>query len=518
MNYTALYRQFRPQNFVELIGQDHISRTLLNSITGDKIAHAYLFSGPRGTGKTSAAKIFAKAINCLDSQQGEPCNKCINCVKITEGSSFDVLEIDAASNRGIDEIRDLREKVKYAPAEGKYKVYIIDEVHMLTTEAFNALLKTLEEPPKHIVFILATTEPHKLLPTIISRCQRFDFKRITFALLLEQLRQVSAQVGITVDEKALFVIAKKAEGGMRDALSLLDQTAAYGNGVLSYETVLEVLGSVQETELLSLLKALLDQEAAQILLTVEGFVAEGKDLKLVLHELQDVVRSVILVKLFKKKPETMDEDFYKAAQKLEPQDDNQLYNILEVLAETENTMKYAAQARITFEVGLLRTVNKFSRQVTSEPKVHKENPVREGATVYKAPELDKIPASAVPSETKTVSAIPKEKPVTEGIKAAWEKLLDEVKKHHKVLYAFFMEGNPVAFSENSFTIEFDSSREFHFSQVNKTENVKILQQISHKLYGENMKLEVKLSQQKKEKALGQKVQEIFGKDIVEFVD
>ena len=223
MAYVALYRQWRPQDFKNLVGQNHISSTLKNAIQLGKIAHAYLFSGPRGTGKTSTAKILAKSLNCMNGPTSDPCNVCANCERITNGTSMDVLEIDAASNRGIDEIRELRESVKFAPVDGRYKVYIIDEVHMLTNEAFNALLKTLEEPPAHVVFILATTEAHKIPATIHSRCQRFDFRRIGFREIEQRLTDVAQHNGLTVAPDALKLIASHADGGLRDALSILDQ-------------------------------------------------------------------------------------------------------------------------------------------------------------------------------------------------------------------------------------------------------------------------------------------------------
>lgn len=244
MAYMALYRKWRPQDFSDLIGQEHISETLSNAISTGKVAHAYLFSGPRGTGKTSTAKILAKALNCEHGPTPTPCNQCVCCQKINDGSFMDVFEIDAASNRGIDEIRDLRETVKFAPVDGKYKVYIIDEVHMLTTEAFNALLKTLEEPPSHVVFILATTEVHKVPITIQSRCQRYDFKRITKDDILKRLVMITDEMGLNADKDALSIIAIQADGGMRDALSLLDQCLAFTKDELTVTQVRKVLGLV----------------------------------------------------------------------------------------------------------------------------------------------------------------------------------------------------------------------------------------------------------------------------------
>ena len=295
MAYIALYRRWRPQDFDSLVGQEHIRVTLENAIRSDKIAHAYLFAGPRGTGKTSTAKIFAKALNCVQGPTLHPCNTCSSCVGITDGSSMDVVEVDAASNRGIDEIRDLRETVKFAPVEGKYKVYIIDEVHMLTTEAFNALLKTLEEPPSHVVFILATTEHHKIPATIHSRCQRYDFRRITQGDLLVRLQEVAAAGGMNVEEDALRLIAAQADGGMRDALSLLDQCASMAaDGHVSEALVRNLLGLVGHEWVWSMTERLGKKDAAALLEGLEEMLSMGREAKQMAVEWAGYLRDVML--------------------------------------------------------------------------------------------------------------------------------------------------------------------------------------------------------------------------------
>lgn len=295
MAYVALYRKWRPQGFDSLVGQEAVRTALTNALETGRIAHAYLFAGPRGTGKTSTAKILAKAVNCEHGPTPNPCNKCQNCVRINDGTSMDVFEIDAASNRGIDEIRDLREKVAFAPVNGRYKVYIIDEVHMLTTEAFNALLKTLEEPPPHVIFILATTEPHKIPATIHSRCQRFDFKRVTDSDIGKRLREVADGSGIAADDDALQLIAVQADGGMRDALSLLDQCGVMAERV-SAETVRSVLGIVGREVLRELVKAVGEGNVPKALELLEALLAGGKDVKQIITELAEYLRAVLLYK------------------------------------------------------------------------------------------------------------------------------------------------------------------------------------------------------------------------------
>ena len=279
MSYQALYRVWRPQTFEDLVGQDMITKTLKNALATKQTTHAYLFAGPRGTGKTSCAKLFAKALNCPNQVNGDPCNECEICKAITAGRLNDVIEIDAASNNGVEEIRDIRDKVKYAPTQADYKVYIIDEVHKLSTSAFNALLKTLEEPPANVVFILATTDPHKIPATIISRTQRFDFKRITSGAILERMEYILKQKQFEYDEQALNVIARAAEGGMRDALSILDQVLSFGDNKVTLDNALLVTGSVTRENLIKYLSQVQNHETVAGLQTIHAILDEGKDSK-----------------------------------------------------------------------------------------------------------------------------------------------------------------------------------------------------------------------------------------------
>lgn len=352
-NYQALYRAFRPQAFNEVIGQNYVVTTLQNAIQLHQISHAYLFSGPRGTGKTSIAKIFAKAINCLHHHDGEPCNQCQLCQAITEGSCTDVIEIDAASNNGVDEIRDIRDKVRFAPTEAQYKVYIIDEVHMLTTGAFNALLKTLEEPPSHVVFILATTEVHKIPATILSRCQRFDFKTISQQQIAQHLTTIAQLKNATVEEQAMQLLARVAEGGMRDALSLLDQTLALDAQQVTVENALTVTGTMGAELMTQLIAAILSQQTSQAIDCYHQFVQQGKDSRRLLIDLITVFRDLI----YYKKMSQSDSYYVKSlinhptiVEQLSIVSTDYLYQQIQLLTQTEEQMKLTNHLLIQMEI------------------------------------------------------------------------------------------------------------------------------------------------------------------------
>lgn len=371
MAYMALYRKWRPQDFSDLIGQEHISETLSNAINTGKVAHAYLFSGPRGTGKTSTAKILAKALNCEHGPTPTPCNQCVCCQKINDGSFMDVFEIDAASNRGIDEIRDLRETVKFAPVDGKYKVYIIDEVHMLTTEAFNALLKTLEEPPSHVVFILATTEVHKVPITIQSRCQRYDFKRITKDDILKRLVMITDEMGLNADKDALSVIAIQADGGMRDALSLLDQCLAFTKDELTVTQVRKVLGLVGHDWIWQITDALAQKDSQTILTVLDEVIAQGKEIKQLLNELVLHFRSIMLYKASNKllNLNMYFEDEEILARQVKSFTHEQIMQIIQKIHEAINEIKWASQPRITAEVLFLKLCWQGEAENNSSEKI-----------------------------------------------------------------------------------------------------------------------------------------------------
>ena len=372
MSYQALYRVWRPQQFQDVIGQDAITKTLKNALITGQTCHAYLFTGPRGTGKTSVAKILAKALNCLHLKDGEPDNTCEICQAINDGSLTDVIEIDAASNNGVDEIRDIRDKAKYAPTRARVKVYIIDEVHMLSSGAFNALLKTLEEPPAHVVFILATTEPHKIPATIISRTQRFDFRRITPEDIVKRMRFILDDKKITYDDAALKVIAKAAEGGMRDALSILDQVLSFGDNHVTTEDALDVTGGVTTAVLGKYLAAVLAKDHAQALKMIEDLLAAGKDAGRLIEDLIEYLRDLLVNQqapslLGDLEKSLLDDQFKILSENFKPA---QIYHMIDVLNNTQQQLRMTNHPEIYLEVATVRlseTVTPAAAPAVAEP-------------------------------------------------------------------------------------------------------------------------------------------------------
>ena len=349
MGYTALYREWRPKTFHEVVGQKHVTITLKNQVKNNRIAHAYLLCGTRGTGKTSTAKILAKAVNCLNPIDGEPCNECEMCKKINAGIAIDVTELDAASNNSVDDIRNIIDDVQYPPHEAKFKVYIIDEVHMLSIGAVNAFLKTLEEPPKNVIFILATTDPQKLPITILSRCQRFDFKRIKKDDMFERLRKIVTQQGVLADDKSLNLVARMSDGAMRDAVSILDQAISTGAGKVEYDNVINMLGLVTNEYIIKIIDALIDKSVEMAMKTVNEIVYSGKDINIFIKDLIIHMRNLMMVKVSKNPEEVLDmssENIKLIKEQSEKIRIEEIMRAIRILQETEEQAKWCKQSRI----------------------------------------------------------------------------------------------------------------------------------------------------------------------------
>lgn len=487
VNYQALYRMFRPQSFEDVVGQEHVTKTLRNAISKGKQSHAYIFSGPRGTGKTSIAKVFAKAINCLERSDGEPCNECAICTGITRGTNSDVIEIDAASNNGVDEIRNIRDKVKYAPSESKFKVYIIDEVHMLTTGAFNALLKTLEEPPAHAIFILATTEPHKIPPTIISRAQRFDFKAISHDEIVERLQFVADNQEIEYDHGALDFIAKASEGGMRDALSIMDQAIAFGDEHLTLQDALNVTGSVDAQALNDLLKEVVEGDVKTAFSTYHQFIAQGKEVNRLINDMIYFVRDTIM-----DKTSNMDSEY----DALMHFDLDTLYKMIDVINDTLVSIRFSVNQSVHFEVLLVKIAEMIKGEpenvqtvattsVASEPNnevlLQRMEQLENELKTLKSQGV--VANSAKPQAKKTASKGPQSKNAfsmqqiakvldkankedIKQLKDHWQEVIDHAKSNDmKSLVSLLQNSEPVAASETHVLIKFEE--EIHCEIVNK---------------------------------------------------
>ncbi len=431
MSYVALYRKFRPSTFEEVKGQDHIVKTLKNQMRTDRLGHAYLFCGTRGTGKTSVAKILAKAVNCEHPVDGSPCNECPTCRSIQAGTSMNVIEIDAASNNGVDNIREIREEVAYRPTEGRFKVYIIDEVHMLSTGAFNALLKTLEEPPAYVIFILATTEANKIPITILSRCQRYDFHRISLETIAARLRELLDIEGVQAEERALRYVAKAGDGSMRDALSLLDQCIAFHYGeTLTYDNVMEVLGTTDYEVFSRLLRDILNQRVSSCIATLEELIYKGKELTQFTGDFTWYLRNLLLLKTEGESAQALDvssENLRLLQEECEMVEAGTLMRFIRILSELSGQIRYSTQKRVLVEVALIKLCKPQMETDTAsllERIRALEKKVQEGVVVQSAPVKNASLAQEAPEE-KAVQA-PPEKATPEDLKAVaqnWSKIV-----------------------------------------------------------------------------------------------
>ncbi len=493
--YLSLYRKWRPDSFAQVVGQEHVTRVLQNAIGMGRIHHAYLFCGPRGTGKTSIARLFAKALNCEKGPLPEPCNSCSNCSKIKAGHFSDLIEIDAASNRGIDEIRDLRERVRFSPIEGRYKIYIIDEVHMLTAEAFNALLKTLEEPPAHCIFIMATTEPQKIPLTISSRCQYLNFYRISFNDTLDHLRKVITHENVSVAEEGLRLIAKKAEGGLRDALGLLEQAISFGGTDVSAEDVRRMLGTTDDKVLSDFVKIVSQGRAADGFILIKNIIDEGKNLEQFLKDLIERFRDLMIIAECGQEAWKLVDVFEDECEILQAEaaqfDKEEFLKILEVLSESVNRFRYAAHGRIVLEMTLVKLIS--SLEVPSVP-IEKNISVAEEKVSEKIQAVkESSPKPSIERRT-VIQKDPEELSKDVGdlelsrFVEQWRSILNAVKKESVKVHAFMIDGEPVSFQENVLTIRFTSNYSFHKQNLEKEPN----RQIAEKVIGDFLNKTIKI--------------------------
>lgn len=501
MGYLPFARKWRPQDFDEIVGQEHITTTLKNAISMARLHHAYLFAGPRGIGKTSTARIFSKALNCEKGLSEKPCNVCSLCKEITSGSSMDVIEIDGASNRGIDEIRDLRETVKFSPSKGRFKIYIIDEVHMLTTEAFNALLKTLEEPPMHVKFIFATTEPHKVLPTILSRCQRFDFKRIQIKDIIAKLRQVSKEERIEIDEDAFLYIGKASDGSMRDAESILDQIASFSKGKVQLKDVIESLGMIDQETLFRSAELIIDKDVKRGIHLVDEILNSGKDTKQFFLELLEHFRNILMVKSgidsdeIISLPKDSIERIKKQAGMLSQGD---IFYIVSIISNGLKMIKQLLPERIVFELSMIKLASRDSIASIEEMLSRLQDG---GSSINEAPKQNIVQPHSQRQEIKPVQEeknffkkilpVSEDKKMPEGpaqdtgaqpsidinrVKDAWPILVKAMAVKKMSISSYLAEGEPDSVRGSTIMIGFPKEFNFHREVLEEKHNKDAIEQ------------------------------------------
>jgi len=498
MPYVVLARRGRPQLFSDVVGQEHVTKTIQNAISSGRIAHAYLFTGPRGVGKTTIARIFAKAVNCKFKKESEPCNECNSCIEISSGRSIDVIEIDAASNRGIDEIRELRENVKFAPVSTEYKVYIIDEAHMLTIEAFNALLKTLEEPPHHVIFILATTEPHKIPATILSRCQRFDFRILTRIEIMDRLKELLVSDNLLVNDEALSLIAENADGAMRDAQSILDQMLSFSDGDLKTDEVSRFLGLGSYLLLDSLVDNILKFDSAKSLESLNALADHGADLPQCLKKLVSYFRDIMMYKI---NPDLIDVSETRSQRLMELSKTasvDRLMKIVKILIQTESEIKQLGYERLNFELAIIRLCRLRDESIPLDKVLGKlqeiESKIYTTASgiptaVVAEPETtynDAMIGSVNIADEKADSIELKE---SDPLSSMWTNILKSIKgKCPPALHAVLKEAQLVSVDDSTLTVDFDSRFAWHREQLKDSESKKQIESYISEVMGKSTKL------------------------------
>lgn len=509
MGYTALYREWRPKNFEDVVGQEHITTTLKNEIINDRIAHAYLFCGTRGTGKTSTAKVMAKALNCLELQNGEPCNKCEMCRKINEGLAIDVTELDAASNNGIDKIRDIIDDTKYPPQEAKYKIYIMDEVHMLSVGAVNAFLKTLEEPPKNVIFILATTDPQKLPITILSRCQRFDFKRISQKEISNRLKKIADSQNISYEEKSLDLISRVCDGAMRDALSILDQAIAMGDSQINYEDLVSILGLVTNEYLFDISDAVIDRSVEKAMIIIDKLVYSGKDMQLFIKDLIAHFRNLLMVKVTTNPEEVLDmslENIYMVKEQGRKIRVEEIMRAIRILQDAELNSKASKQSRLYLELAIIKMC-KIEYDTSNEIIVSRINQLEESlksgkiqmVQVEKTNEDSKYAHTNVGtkknvaesgsniSPAEKVEINPNSSLTIDDVGRAWTEVLEKFKaKRAMIVYASIVTAKPYNFKNGIVTLEYDAMYAFNRDRLQKAEYREIVNSVFSEILKEKV--------------------------------
>ncbi|EJO5348941.1 DNA polymerase III subunit gamma/tau [Clostridium botulinum] len=540
MGYTALYREWRPKTFKEVVGQKHITITLKNQVIENRIAHAYLFCGTRGTGKTSTAKILSKAVNCLNPKDGEPCNECEICNKINSGTLMDVIEMDAASKRKLEDIKEVIENVKYPPQEGKNKVYIMDEVHMLTQEAVNAFLKTLEEPPSNVIFILATTDPQKLPITILSRCQRFDFRRIRNEEMFERLRSIVSEQGVYADDKSLNLISRMSDGAMRDALSILDQVISTGDGKVEYNQVLDMLGLVTNENLLRITDSVIEKDVEKSMRIIEDIVLSGKDIYNFIKDMITHFRNILMIKVSKNPNEILDmssENIDLVKQQAEKIRIEEIMRNIRILQEAEQQSKWVKQSRIYLELAVLKMckieydtskevilsrLNKMeeiikSGNISVETKEHKSSTQLNKHNVKRTSQ--NITDNKVKEDLS--QGYNKDSKITlETVKKMWHDILEAFKARRlMVLYAALVTANIVNCKEGIITLNYDNQYSFNKKRLEKPENNKIVQEIFSEVLKEKIRIIYTVEQKDKEENSSEEIlKNTFGDNILEIID
>ena len=486
MSYTALYRKFRPLKFEEMVGQEHITRTLKNQIIAGRVGHAYLFNGGRGTGKTSAAKVLARAVNCLNPIDGEPCNECEICKAALSGSLTDIVEMDAASNNSVEDIRSIREEVNFLPTLAKYRVYIIDEVHMLSTGAFNALLKTLEEPPEHVKFILATTEPQKLPATILSRCQRFDFKKISNENVVKRLEYVAKESNLEITKEALKLIAILSEGAMRDALSILERCLQDGDSNIDEDKIKDLVGIPKLTYIHSIVKAFLEYNVEEAIKAVDVVLNEGKDLNNLLWEIIKYVKNILVYKATGKLEIYSQNEIEEIKKIAETVTKERLLYIITDLSKLENDMKWSSQKSILFQVEIIKLC---SENIIEEIKTPTK---KSNSTQSKITDLGN--SSSKPQANLQVG---KKENLAQAISKfdeakGWKNVLDELRQSGKImLYSNLLKAKPIEINDMTVGISFpEGLNAFGKSILEKTENIIELSKIISMEYGKDMKVRI----------------------------